>query len=141
MIQITPNLAIDPAEIEFTFSRSPGPGGQNVNKVATKAQLRFDIGASASLSDYQKRIIRRELATRITKDDQLLVTCWRHRSQAANREGAIERFQALLADALRPVKKRRPTKPSRGSKERRLADKRKRSDIKRMRQTRPRDDS
>lgn len=132
-IEINPNLAIDESALTFTFARSPGPGGQNVNKVETKAILHFNVAACRSLSDAQKSLIFRKLASRINSEGMLQVVCWRHRSQSANRREATERFAKLIADALRPRKKRRPTKPSRGSIERRLEAKRRRGETKRRR--------
>ncbi len=132
-IEINPRLRIDASELTFTYARSPGPGGQNVNKVSTKAILHFNVAASRSLSDSQKSTIFRKLAGRINLEGIMSVVCWRHRSQSANRRESIERFQTLLAEALHVQKKRRPTRPSRGAVERRLGDKRKRGEIKRQR--------
>ncbi|MCB9852101.1 MAG: aminoacyl-tRNA hydrolase [Phycisphaerales bacterium] len=132
-IEIQPGLSIDESELSFTFACSPGPGGQNVNKVATKAILRFDVAASRSLNDAQKSMIFRKLRSRINVDGTLRVVCWRHRTQVANRREATERFQALVAEAMHVPKRRRETKPSRGSIERRLGEKRRRSEIKRQR--------
>ena len=132
-IRITPSLEIDEAELSFEFSRSGGPGGQNVNKVNSKVALRFNVGASPSLSDFQKGLIREKLGARITADGELLITCSEHRTQTQNREAAVHRFAALLASALKRPKVRRATKPTRGSQERRLADKQRRSQTKRLR--------
>ena len=132
-IEINPRLRLDASELTFTFATSPGPGGQNVNKVATKAILRFNVAASRALSETQKSTIFRKLAGRINVEGVLQVVCWRHRSQLANRREAVERFRQLLANALHVQKKRRPTRPSRGAVERRLGEKRKRGEIKRQR--------
>ena len=120
-------------EISFTFSRSAGPGGQNVNKVSTRVTLRFDVAASPSLSAAEKRLLRERLASRISRAGVMRVVSSRHRSQAKNRAAARERFAALLAEALRPEKPRRPTRPRPGARERRLAAKRRRSRIKEAR--------
>ncbi|MCA9256709.1 MAG: aminoacyl-tRNA hydrolase [Phycisphaerales bacterium] len=134
-IEINPSVSIDEAELTFTYARSPGPGGQNVNKVATKAILRFNLAASRSLTETQKSLLFRKLSTRINSEGWLQVVCWRHRTQPANRREAIERFRDIVAGALRVPKKRRPTQPSRGSVERRLNEKRRRGDIKRQRRS------
>lgn len=140
MIRINNSLSIDEADVSFTYARSPGPGGQNVNKVATKATLTFDVFKSPSLTDSQRLRLRQMLPTRISKDGLLRISSWRGRSQVANRRHTIERFVELLADALRPVRVRRKTRPSRAAKERRLQDKRHRSDLKDRRRSRHRRD-
>ncbi len=127
-------------ELTFTSSRSGGPGGQNVNKVSTRVTLRFNLDASPSLTEQQKTRLRRRLATRITRDGVLHVVSSKHRTQAANRKAATERFVELLADALRPTKRRVPTKTPRKSKERRLAEKAKRGETKRLRRRPARDE-
>jgi ribosome-associated protein len=139
VIRINNNLSIE-ADVSFTYARSPGPGGQNVNKVATKATLTFDVVHSPALSEGQRSRLRQKLPTRITKEGLLRISSWRGRSQVANRRYAIERFRELLADALRPVRIRKKTRPSRASKERRLQDKRHRSDVKNSRRRRYRRD-
>lgn len=132
-IEINPNVSIDESELMYSYARSPGPGGQNVNKVETKAILRFDVAASRSLNEWQKSMIFRKLAGRINAEGLLQVVCWRHRTQTANRREATERFAKILAEAFRVPKKRRPTRPSRGSIERRLGEKRRRGEIKQQR--------
>ena len=127
MIRISDNLGIDEGEIRFTFSCSPGPGGQNVNKVATTATLLFDVAASRCLSEPQKQRVREVLGGRIKKDGVLWIVARRHRTQVANRQDAIRRFTTLLAEALRPRIPRKKTRPTAGSRERRLAEKAKRS--------------
>jgi len=123
MIRINLDVAIPESEIRFTFTRSPGPGGQNVNKVATTAVLSFDLAACAALSADQRARARRALGNRVNKDGILAIVCRVHRTQAANRRAALRRFIELLAAALKPPVPRRPTKPTRASKERRLAAK------------------
>jgi ribosome-associated protein len=131
--RINRHLEIPDAELRFEFSRSGGPGGQYVNKVATKAALRFDLNASTVLSDEQKAVLRERLASRITAAGELLLTCSEHRTQPENKRAVTARFVALLAAALRPVRPRRPTAPTRGSRERRLGAKHGRGEIKRLR--------
>lgn len=136
MIEINQNLSIDAAEIGFSYARSPGPGGQNVNKVATKATLRFDVANSPALSERQRTMIREHLASRLTRDGVLQITRSRHRTQSANRRAAIEQLVELLAEALRPKIPRKKTRPSRASNERRLQEKTQRSRIKTERRRR-----
>jgi len=120
-------------ELEEKFVTASGPGGQNVNKVASAVQLRFNVKTSHAFDDEQKWMIRRALATRINDQGELVLFVQTHRSQARNREEARERLVGLLEKALVKPKKRLKTKPTRASKERRLESKTKRSNIKRNR--------
>lgn len=124
---VRPGLAIPRREVWFEFSHASGPGGQNVNKVATAATLNFHPDSSAALTPTQKETVKAKLANRINNDGVLKITSDEARSQSGNRVLAGRRFCQLLFEALRPVKKRRPTRPSRGAVERRLTDKRLRS--------------
>lgn len=128
---------IGAGEISFTFARSGGPGGQNVNKVNTRATLWLDLARSPSLSADEKNIIRRKLAARVGHDGFLHLTLSRFRTQAANRAAALERFFELLAAALTPKLVRKPTKVPRGARVRRLESKRAQSLRKRQRRSRP----
>jgi ribosome-associated protein len=140
VIEITPELSIPESELQFLASRAGGPGGQHVNKVSSRVTLRFDLWASPSLDEEQKRRIAQRLATRITKEGVLTMHARRHRSQAMNREELVGRFTELLREALRPRRARRKTRPSRAVKERRLSDKRRRGEQKRLRSKRHRPD-
>lgn len=121
---IRPGLVVPARETWFEFSHSSGPGGQNVNKVATAATLCFHPESSGALTPAQKELLGIRLANRINADGVLRITSDEGRSQSGNRVRAGVRFRELLAEALRPVKKRRATRPSRASVERRLMDKR-----------------
>jgi ribosome-associated protein len=132
-VRINRELEIPERELEVSFARSGGPGGQHVNTSATKVELRFDVDGSPSLSGAQKDRIRAHLGGRITDAGVLVLTASEHRSQTRNREAVVARFASLLAEALRPSKRRRPTRPSRAAKERRLEAKRKRSEKKALR--------
>jgi ribosome-associated protein len=133
MIEIHARLSIPDEEVVFAASRSGGPGGQHVNKVSTRVTLRFDVAASSALTAAQKARIRERLATRISREGVLRVVCGRHRSQAANRAEATERFAELLRGALRRRTKRKATRVPRDEKRRRLETKRRRGELKRRR--------
>ena len=133
MIEITPSFHIDEREPQFDFIRSAGPGGQNVNKVATAVQLRFDIFNSPSLaSDIKGRLI--QLAgKRVNSDGILILQAKRFRTQEQNREDAIAKFYELIKKASQKPKVRHKTKPTKASKEKRLQGKKKRGEVKKMR--------
>ena len=133
MIEITAGLAIPEGELEFSASRAGGPGGQNVNKVATKVTLTFDIAGSPSLGEAQRARIRERLATRVTREGVLHVVSQRHRTQGANRAAALARFIELLRDALAGEPPRVPTRPTRVSRQRRVAEKKLRAGVKQNR--------
>jgi len=122
------------SEFQFLTSRSSGPGGQNVNKVNSKVELRFDIQNSSLLTDGQKEILLVKLATKITSEGILSVVSQRDRSQLANKEDVIEKLYLLISKALKPVKPRKNTRPTKGSVERRLTTKRIKAEIKQNRQ-------
>jgi ribosome-associated protein len=127
MIRITPALAIEDDELQFDFVTSSGPGGQNVNKVASAAQLRFDAARSPSLSQAQRHRLAGLAGRRMTREGVIVIQAQRFRSQEQNRRDAIERLVALLREAAVPPKARRKTRPTLASKERRLTAKRHRS--------------
>ena len=133
MIIVTPVLSLREDEIHEEFSRSSGPGGQNVNKVNTKVFLRFDVVNSPSLSDEQKQLVLARLSNRITKEGSLFVIAQQTRSQATNRELALERLVELLREALKQNPTRKKTRVGKGAKERRLEEKKRHSIVKRGR--------
>lgn len=127
-------MTIPPSEFTLEFARSGGPGGQNVNKVSSKAQLRFNVGASLVLSEDQKNRVREILKNRLTNEDEILVVAEDERSQIQNRELVVARFQELITQALHVPKKRRATRPTYGSREKRLETKKIISERKQLRQ-------
>jgi ribosome-associated protein len=133
MIPVTATIAIDENEISFDFIKASGPGGQNVNKVATAVQLRFDVKRSANLSREVQARLAKLAGRRITEEGLLVIEAKRFRTQEQNRQDALDRLVALVRKAAEKPKPRIKTKPSRMSKEKKLAAKRYRSRIKQMR--------
>jgi len=122
------------SEFIFQASRSSGPGGQNVNKVNSKIELRFNIQESSILNENQKEILSSKLSSKISTEGFLIIVSQRDRSQLVNKEDAISKFYQLIEKALRPVKHRKSTRPTRSSVEKRLTVKRIKADIKQNRQ-------
>ena len=137
MIRVTDRISIDESEISETFVRSSGPGGQNVNKLSTAVQLRFDARRSPSLPNDVSIRLQRLAGNRLTKDGVLVITAQRYRTQERNRDDALARLIDLIARAAVPPTPRRPTRPTKASKARRLEGKRQRSGIKQLRQRKP----
>ena len=132
MISITPILAIDESEIQLDYVRASGPGGQNVNKVATAAQLRFDVAHSALPEDVRERLVRLA-GRRMNAEGVLIIEARQFRTQEQNREDAIQRLIRLIQQAAERPKPRRKTRPTRAAKQRRLESKRRRSRVKEQR--------
>ncbi len=137
MIQVTPTIAIDESEIQEEFIRASGPGGQNVNKVATAVQLRFDVANSRSLSDDVRERLIWLARGRITEKGVLIIDARRFRNQGANREDAVERLVDLIRKAAQKPKVRYKTRPTLGSKMRRLETKDRRAETKHLRRSMP----
>jgi ribosome-associated protein len=136
MIRITATLLIDEREIEETFIRSSGPGGQNVNAVSTAVQLRFDVRQSPSLPDGVRRRVETLAGKRLTQDGVIVMTARRFRTQEANRKDALHRLVDLIGEAAEPPTVRKATKPPRASRRRRLEAKGRRARLKKDRITR-----
>jgi ribosome-associated protein len=137
MIRINHRIAIDESEIAESFIRSSGPGGQNVNKLATAVQLRFDVRHSPSLPEDVRPRLERLAGRRLTRDGVLVITAQRHRTQERNRDDALERLVALIRAAAVAPTPRRATRPTLGSKLRRLEGKKRRAGVKALRSDKP----
>lgn len=137
MIRVNAGIELDEREIHEDFVRASGPGGQNVNKVSTAVQLRFDVARSPSLPDPVRARLIALAGRRITQDGVLIIEAERYRSQRRNRDDALERLLALIREACEVDKPRRPTRPTLASKKRRLDSKQRRGETKKLRTTKP----
>jgi ribosome-associated protein len=137
MIRVTDSISIDDNELTEDFVRSSGPGGQNVNKLSTAVQLRFNVRRSPSLPNDVALRLMRLAGSRLTKDGVLIISAQSHRTQERNRQDARDRLIELIRQAAVVPVKRRKTKPTRASKEKRIESKKRRSNIKGMRNTKP----
>ncbi len=140
MLEITPDITIPDDELDERFIQAGGPGGQNVNKVATAVQLRFQAARSRALPPEVRERLLRAAGSRMTADGELVITARRFRTQEANRRDARARLAALIARATQEPRQRRPTRPTRAARERRMQEKAQRGAIKRRRSERPDDD-
>ncbi len=138
-VAVNERLIIPAAELRESFARSGGPGGQNVNKVASKVELRWSPAESSALTAADRSWLLAKLRSRLTTDGELVITSSRTRDQSRNRVDARDKLAAILRQALERPKARRPTRPSRGSRERRLAGKKRRASVKQARKLPPTD--
>lgn len=137
MIEVTPELSIDERELEVSFLRASGPGGQNVNKVESAVQLRFDAHRSPSLPEPVRERLLRLAGRWATREGVLVITAQRFRTQERNREDAIRRLVEMIRQAATPPRPRKPTRPTAAARQRRLAAKTRRASLKALRGTRP----
>jgi ribosome-associated protein len=137
MIRVTDQISIDEREVEESFVRASGPGGQNVNKLATAVQLRFDVRGSPSLPGAVRARLELLAGARLTRKGVLVILAQRHRTQGRNRQDALDRLIDLIRRAAIAPRLRRPTKPSRASRERRVDAKKRRAGLKRLRRAQP----
>jgi ribosome-associated protein len=137
MIRVTPAISIDENELDERFIRASGPGGQNVNKLSSAVQLRFDVRRSPNLPGDVRVRLERLAGRRLTREGVLVITAQRHRTQERNRDDALERLTELIRQAAVPPTPRRATRPTAAARARRLEGKKRRSGIKGMRQTKP----
>jgi ribosome-associated protein len=133
MIRVTPDISIDESEIDESFVRASGPGGQNVNKLATAVQLRFDVRSSPSLPPEVRARLERLAGARLTRDGVLVIIAQRHRTQGRNRQDALDRLIDLIRRAAIEPRLRRPTKPTKASRQRRVEAKKHRAGLKQRR--------
>ena len=136
-MRVTDSITIDESELTEDFVRSSGPGGQNVNKLATAVQLRFDVRRSPSLPNDVAVRLMRLAGSRLTKDGVIVITAQSHRTQERNRQDARDRLIQLIRQAAVVPVKRRPTKPTRASREKRIESKKRRGNIKGLRRAKP----
>jgi ribosome-associated protein len=137
MIRVNAHISLDEREIEESFVRASGPGGQNVNKLATAVQLRFDVRGSPSLSEAVRTRLERLAGTRLTRDGVLVIIAQSYRTQGRNRQDALDRLIDLIQRAAIEPRLRRPTRPTKASRERRVEAKKHRAGVKRLRRGRP----
>lgn len=135
VLKISNQITIPQSELSFDFIRASGPGGQNINKVSSAVQLRFDVLNSAALPEQVKQRLLKLTGKRISSEGVLLIEAKRYRNQERNKQDSLDRLAGLIQKALQEPKKRKKTQPSRAEKERHLAEKRKRSQLKSSRQT------
>ncbi|MCA1953618.1 MAG: aminoacyl-tRNA hydrolase [Anaerolinea sp.] len=140
MIEITPTIQLDESELHYDFIRASGPGGQNVNKVSTAVQLRFDVRNSPNLPDDVKERLLQLAGNRVTADGILIIEARSYRTQDQNRYDAFDRLRTLITEAARRPKPRRPTRPTVTASARRTAQKSHRADLKRLRNADPEED-
>lgn len=133
MIPVTPHIKLDPDELTFSFIRASGPGGQNVNKVSSAVQLRFDAAQSPSLPVEVRRRLIDQAGQKATRDGVIVIEAKRFRHQTRNREDAVDRLVAMIAQAAKTPIRRRPSKPTRSSVANRLKTKKQRSTVKKLR--------
>lgn len=135
MLRVAPDWVVPAEDLELSFVRSAGPGGQNVNKLATKAELRFKLESTRALSAGQKRRLAEAFPSHVTRAGEFVLASDRFRSQQQNQRDVLERLATMLRAIRFPPRPRRPTRPTRAAKARRVADKRARSDVKRQRRS------
>jgi ribosome-associated protein len=133
MLEINADIHIPDDELHWSFARSGGPGGQNVNKVASKAILRWDVAATSSLPEHVKQRLLAHQRKRITNEGELVLNSQRYRDQERNREDCLQKLRDIVLEAATLPKRRRPTKPTRGSRMNRLQEKRRRAEVKSLR--------